>query len=130
MPKFETPTIQAAIPRQTGSKLDQRRLRDALWNTSGSMEIPLRDNEIHNAADPPELAIISHLRRLLSARELAEMLGVSLSWVNKSHVYGTGPPATRVGRRRLYDPVDVQHWLATRKQRHTSERTGELDNAQ
>jgi hypothetical protein len=61
-------------------------------------------------------------RCLMSAPQLAERLNVSLSWVNKSHIYGTGPPATRVGRRRLYDPVDVERWLATRKQRSTSER--------
>ena len=60
-------------------------------------------------------------RRLMSAPQLAEALGVSLSWVNKAHVYGTGPKATRIGRRRLYDPLDVENWLATRKQRNTSD---------
>jgi len=69
---------------------------------------------------PPTL---NHQRRLMSAPQLAEWLNVSLSWVNKSHIYGTGPPAIRVGRRRLYDPLDVDNWLSTRKQGHASEQT-------
>jgi predicted DNA-binding transcriptional regulator AlpA len=60
-------------------------------------------------------------RRLISARELAQTLGVSLSWVDKAHLFGTGPRATRVGRRRLYDPLDVEQWLGSRKQSSTSE---------
>jgi hypothetical protein len=63
-----------------------------------------------------------HTRRLLSGAQLAELLNVSLSWVNKAFVYGTGPQATRVGRRRLYDPHDVAKWLETKKQRNSSER--------
>jgi hypothetical protein len=81
-------------------------------------EIPPRG---HKAAGPPEVTILNDQRPLMSARQLAERLGVSLSWVNKAHVYGTGVPATRVGRRRLYDPLDVEKWLATRKQQNTSE---------
>jgi predicted DNA-binding transcriptional regulator AlpA len=68
---------------------------------------------------PPEIK--GFPQRLISTTELAEMLGVSESWVNKSHVFGTGPRATRVGRRRLYCPADIEAWLATRKQRSTSE---------
>jgi predicted DNA-binding transcriptional regulator AlpA len=75
----------------------------------------------HKAAGPPEVAILNHRRGLMSAPQLAERLNVSLSWVNKAHVYGTGPPAVRVGRRRLYDPLDVDNWLATKRQQNTSE---------
>jgi hypothetical protein len=95
----------------------------------GETDLKPIGHEIHKAAGP-QVPILNHQRRLMSARQLAERLNVSLSWVNKAHVYGTGVPATRVGRRRLYDPIDVEIWLAARKQRHTSERTGELDNGQ
>ena len=76
---------------------------------------------IHQTPDPHQVVILNHQRRLMSARQLAETLNVSLSWVNKAYVYGTGPPAVRVGRRRLYDPVDVENWLATKRQQNTSE---------
>jgi hypothetical protein len=79
MPKFEedTPTIEAAISRQTKSKHDKN-------STRNGMEIGL--------PSPAEAVILNHQRRLMSARQLAEALNVSLSWVNKSHCYGTGPP--------------------------------------
>jgi predicted DNA-binding transcriptional regulator AlpA len=75
----------------------------------------------HKIAGQRENAASDRLCRLMSASQLAEFLGVSLSWVNKAHVYGNGPKATRIGRRRLYDPLDVESWLATRKQQSTSE---------
>jgi predicted DNA-binding transcriptional regulator AlpA len=79
------------------------------------------DSLVLASVDQHEAAPHDQPRRLMSAPQLAEMLNVSLSWVNKAHVYGTGPPARRVGRRRLYDPIDVEKWLTTRRQQNTSE---------
>jgi predicted DNA-binding transcriptional regulator AlpA len=67
---------------------------------------------------------VPSLRRLLSVREAAEFLGISASWLNKARLCGTAPTATIIGRRVLYDIHDLETWLATRKQRNTSESVG------
>ena len=99
------------------------RMREHVHNSQkpGSTDIKPPKRDVHETPVPHQIAILNHQRRLMSTPELAETLNVSLSWVNKAHVYGTGPPAVRVGRRRLYDPVDVDNWLATKRQQNTSE---------
>ena len=63
-------------------------------------------------------------QRLLSMAQTADHIGMSASWLRKSRVYGTGPRATVLGRRVLYDLRDVEAWLRTRKQTSTSTEIG------
>jgi predicted DNA-binding transcriptional regulator AlpA len=63
-------------------------------------------------------------QRLLSVAQTASHIGMSQSWLRKSRVYGTGPRATVLGRRVLYDLRDVDAWLSTRKQASTSAEIG------
>jgi hypothetical protein len=55
----------------------------------------------------------------LSEEQLAEMLGVSISWVVHTRVYRSdGPPVTMVGDKERYRRRDVRRWLKQRaKQR-------------
>jgi predicted DNA-binding transcriptional regulator AlpA len=81
-----------------------------------------KPNRAHESADQRQITAPGHPCRLLSTPQLAELLGVSEMWLHKAHMDGTGPVATRIGRRRLYHPDDVQSWLATKKQRSTSDK--------
>ena len=47
--------------------------------------------------------------RLLSVKQAAELLGVSPSWLYQSDV-----PSVKLGRRRLYRPSDLAHYIAAR----------------
>jgi excisionase family DNA binding protein len=62
--------------------------------------------------------------KLLSVRELADLLGTSVSWVYKARLSGEAPISTRVGRKVKFDLRDVDPWLAKRKQPSTSHDVG------
>ena len=49
--------------------------------------------------------------KLLSAEELAELIGVPLGTVYKWNYAGGGPPMIKVGRHARYRPGDVDRWL-------------------
>jgi excisionase family DNA binding protein len=49
--------------------------------------------------------------RLLTTRELAELLQLPLQTIYRWRVEGSGPPGYRVGRHIRYDPSDVVAWL-------------------
>ena len=53
--------------------------------------------------------------RLLDAREVAELLGVPVSWVRESTRSGA-MPWVELGRYRRYDRADVEAWLERCKQ--------------
>lgn len=53
--------------------------------------------------------------RLLDAREVAEWLGVPVSWVRESTRSGARP-CVELGRYRRYDRADVKAWLERCKQ--------------
>jgi predicted DNA-binding transcriptional regulator AlpA len=58
---------------------------------------------------------------LLSVEDAAAFLGrISKSWLDKSRLHGGGPRYVKIGRRVMYDLIDLQAWLASRKQDHTS----------
>ena len=59
--------------------------------------------------------------RLLSVKEAARFLGLSVSTLNKMRLNGNGPPYLKLGRRVLYDVHDLQAWAASRRRNHTSE---------
>jgi len=62
----------------------------------------------------------SHRARLLT-REAAPYAGIAKSTLEKLRVHGGGAPYIRVGRVVVYDPEDLDQWLAAHKRRSTSE---------
>lgn len=62
---------------------------------------------------------------LLAVEDAAAFLGgISKSWLDKSRLNGRGPRYVKIGRRVMYDLIDLRAWLAGRKQNHTSKITG------
>jgi predicted DNA-binding transcriptional regulator AlpA len=62
--------------------------------------------------------------KLLSTSDLAELLGLSISKINKWRLASDGPPYIKLGARCAYDPADVAAWLASNKRRTTAESGG------
>ncbi len=58
--------------------------------------------------------------RLLTQRQLAEMLGVTPRSLERWRETGDGPPFLRVGGLVRYTPADVSGWLETRRRTSTS----------
>ena len=53
--------------------------------------------------------------RCVSERELATLLGLTVSGLRKMRVAGTGPRSLRLGTRRIaYRVEDVKEWLLSR----------------
>lgn len=60
-------------------------------------------------------------RKMMRRSEAADYLGVSNSFLAKLAVYGGGPVMVKAGRTVLYDPDDLDAWIAVRKVSSTSE---------
>ena len=66
----------------------------------------------------------SQLRKL-RAPEAANFLGLSVSTLAKMRIRGDGPPYAKAGPRVVvYDPTDLEEWLASRRRISTSEDGG------
>jgi excisionase family DNA binding protein len=63
--------------------------------------------------------------RMLRVREAADYLGVSVSYLNKLRCSGGGVAFSELGRAVVYNPADLEEWLAA--QRRTS--TGHEESA-
>jgi predicted DNA-binding transcriptional regulator AlpA len=61
------------------------------------------------------------IEHLLTAKSLAERIGVTEGCLAKWRLTGEGPRYINVGRRIAYDPRDVQTWLDARRASSTSE---------
>ena len=57
----------------------------------------------------------------LSPKVLADRLDVTEGYLAKLRLYGDGPRFTKIGRKVVYSPTDVQSWLDARKANSTSE---------
>jgi predicted DNA-binding transcriptional regulator AlpA len=57
----------------------------------------------------------------LNVKGAAQVASLSVSFLNKLRVYGGGPRYSKIGRRVLYDQVDVEAWLADHKRGSTSD---------
>ena len=57
-------------------------------------------------------------RKMLNTSEAAAYCGSSASTFAKLRLYGGGPRFVKLGRRVVYDPVDLDAWLAAH--RHAS----------
>jgi hypothetical protein len=57
----------------------------------------------------------------LTVEAAATYTNISKSSLNKLRVYGGGPVFIKVGARVIYDTVDVDLWLTSRKVANTSQ---------
>ena len=60
-------------------------------------------------------------RKMLNAPEAAIYCGSSASTFAKLRLYGGGPAYVKIGRRVVYDPTDLDHWLMSHRRASTSE---------
>jgi excisionase family DNA binding protein len=58
---------------------------------------------------------------LLTPKEAAERLKVSLSWLAKARMRGDGPPFIKIGRSIRYSETALQQWMKSRQRLSTSE---------
>jgi excisionase family DNA binding protein len=62
------------------------------------------------------------IERLLTAKEAADALRVSRSWLAKSRMKGDGIPYTKIGRSVRYRASDLTQWIKGQRRLSTSER--------
>lgn len=58
---------------------------------------------------------------LLTTKQVARILNVSLSWLAKARMRGDGPPFIKVGRSIRYSESVLQQWMRSRQRLSTSE---------
>jgi len=61
---------------------------------------------------------------LLHPAQVAKLLGVSLSWLAKSRLNGTGPRFIKIGRAVRYAMSAVRQYILSRQRTSTSEQQG------
>jgi excisionase family DNA binding protein len=59
-------------------------------------------------------------RKKLGTAGAADYLGLGKSTLDKARVHGGGPKFIKIGKRVLYDPDDLDAWLAQHKRTSTS----------
>jgi predicted DNA-binding transcriptional regulator AlpA len=59
--------------------------------------------------------------RLLTARDTANLLRLSASWLAKARMRGDGPPYVKLGRSIRYTEGALLQWIKDRVHRSTSE---------
>lgn len=65
---------------------------------------------------------MSTCTRMLRVPEAAKLLGLSASTLAKMRLRGDGPPYCKAGPRVVvYDPADLESWIASRRRHSTSE---------
>ncbi len=60
--------------------------------------------------------------RLLTPKDVARFLHVSLSWLAKARMRGDGPPFIKIGRAIRYAEIAMLQWMKSRQRLSTSER--------
>ena len=81
----------------------------------------------HRAADEPSRTIRNtptnslQLSPLLTAKEAAARLKVSVSWLAKARMHGDGPPYVCIGRSVRYAAATLIHWMKSQQRFSTSE---------
>jgi predicted DNA-binding transcriptional regulator AlpA len=61
------------------------------------------------------------IERLLTPKEAANFLRVSLSWLAKARMRGDGPPYIQIGRAIRYSQAALLQWMKSRQRLSTSE---------
>jgi excisionase family DNA binding protein len=59
--------------------------------------------------------------KLLTPKEAAELLKVSLSWLAKARMRGDGPPFIKIGRAIRYSEAALLQWMKSQQRLSTSE---------
>jgi predicted DNA-binding transcriptional regulator AlpA len=59
--------------------------------------------------------------KLLTPKEAAELMKVSLSWLAKARMRGDGPPFIKIGRSIRYSEAGLFQWMKSRQYLSTSE---------
>lgn len=77
--------------------------------------MPTEQNSVPQKILPPPNFV------LLTPRETADRLKVSLSWLAKARMNGDGPPYIRVGRSVRYSEAALLQWMKSRQRLSTSE---------
>ena len=77
-------------------------------------------------AEPPLESILKSARRncrerLLTPREAANFLRLSLSWLAKARMRGDGPPYVKLGRAIRYSEGALVQWMKSRLRLSTSD---------
>jgi predicted DNA-binding transcriptional regulator AlpA len=60
--------------------------------------------------------------RLLTAREAADILRLSESWLAKARMRGDGPPYLKIGRAIRYAEGALVRWMRSNQRQSTSDR--------
>jgi len=63
-------------------------------------------------------------RRMMRTVEAATYCGSSASTFEKLRLFGGGPRYVKLGRRVVYDPADLDAWLAANRRTSTSDKDG------
>ena len=63
-------------------------------------------------------------RQMMRTQEAANYCGSSASTFNKLRLYGGGPIYSKIGRRVVYDPSDLDAWLAAHRRQSVRLRAG------
>jgi predicted DNA-binding transcriptional regulator AlpA len=61
------------------------------------------------------------VEELLSQKQAARLLGLSVRTLERHRVWGTGPRFCRVGRLIRYRPCDIEAWIAQSLRASTAE---------
>lgn len=61
--------------------------------------------------------------KLLSVEEAAQVLSISIAWLNNARAKGVGPRFIKIGSRVLYDQTDLAAWLEDQKRCSTASGT-------
>ena len=62
---------------------------------------------------------------VLNTEQTAKRLGLAISTLAKMRLYGTGPAYSKLGRRVVYNPKDLDTWIAGNRFQSTSEYSSE-----
>ena len=63
---------------------------------------------------------------VMDTTETARRLGLSISTLAKMRLYGTGPAYSKLGRRVVYRPEELETWITANRFQSTSEYTAKL----
>jgi predicted DNA-binding transcriptional regulator AlpA len=124
MQPFARPTpssgeLQVAVPK----KSNHRNNRAAYFGSLPRRTSPNVYNTHHwgNDMTVPTIKTGPVTERLLTAKEAARFLRVSLSWLAKARMRGDGPPFVKIGRSIRYAESALTHWMRSRQRFSTSE---------
>ena len=65
--------------------------------------------------------LLGKFRKKLDTPQAAEYLGLGKSTLDKLRVAGDGPVFIKIGKRVVYDPIDLDAWFAAHKRTSISD---------